>query len=92
MLEEVVEQLSGTLTGSALLDEADTRLGHDVSANALMWFVLDRRRGDFDLARALVRARYLQPDRATVDHVMKQVAGLRPNTSYDESPATQPNE
>ena len=73
MLGEVVDQLGGKLAGSALLDEVDIRLGDQVSANAVMWFVFDRRRGAFDLARALVRARYVQPDRAIVDEVMEQV-------------------
>lgn len=75
VLHEVVEQHWGHLTGSALLDEVDLRLGDQVSGNALMWFVFERKPGNFRLARGLVRARYLCPDSDIVDDVMEQILG-----------------
>lgn len=73
MLTDLVQGLGPATPGSALLDEVDERLGHSVSGNALMWFALDREPGNFELARALVRARYLVPNVDTVDEVMAKL-------------------
>lgn len=75
VLDEVVARCWGELGGSAVLDEAGRLLGSEVSGNALMWFALRRRPGDFRLARALVRARYLDADATTVDSVMNEILG-----------------
>lgn len=44
-----------------------------MSGNVLMWFALNREPGNFELARALVRARYLVPNVDTVDGVMAKL-------------------
>ncbi len=73
VLKQAVDELAGRLSGSDLLDEVAARLGCEVSANTLMWYVFDHQPGRFDLAYSLVKARYLHADRETVDQVMEQI-------------------